>query len=188
MLKRRLTLSASAAVLIMLAALAPHFIFAQAKKLDPLVYTIRFPEPESKTFTVEVQVPTEKRDSVDLMMAVWSPGFYGLQNYADRVSNFVATAADGTALDVTKPKPSRWTVTTGGRTSIEVTYTLAAPRGSNLSNGVTETSAVIIGPSTYVTLVEPSGTHRPADVRLELPATWNGSMTSLDAASDGLPN
>jgi hypothetical protein len=35
-----------------------------------------------------------------------------------------------------------------------VTYTLSAPRGSNLSNGVTDTSAVIIGPSTYITLVE----------------------------------
>ena len=158
------------------------------RRLAPIDYTIRFPDPASKTFVVDMVVPTGGRDSIDLMMAVWSPGFYGLQNYADRVSNFVATAADGTALDVTKPKPSRWTVKTGERASINVSYTLAAPRGSNLSNGVTETGAVIIGPSTYITLVEPSGTHRAADVRLELPATWKGSMTSLDAASDGLPN
>ena len=63
---------------------------------------------------------------------------------------------------------------------------VAAPRGSNLSNGVTETSAVIIGPATYITLVEHA--HRPAEVRLELPAGWKGSMTSLDASSDGRPN
>ncbi len=63
---------------------------------------------------------------------------------------------------------------------------MSAPRGSNLSNGVTDTSAVIIGPSTYITLVEPA--HRPADVRLELPATWTGSMTSLDPAPDGQPS
>src|SRR5205085_4889807 len=106
--------------------------------------TIRFPEPASKTFTVEINVPTDRRQSVDLMMAIWSPGFYGIQNYADRVSNFTAKAADGTVLDVQKPKPSRWTVKTGGRPSITVTYTLAAPRGSNLSNAVTETSAVIL--------------------------------------------
>ena len=158
----------------------------QAQKLDPLIYTITFPQPASKTFNVQVTVPTGKRDSVDLMMAIWSPGFYGVQNYADRVTAFSATGPDGVALDVQKPNPSRWTVKTGGRPSINVSYTLSAPRGSNLSNGVTETGAVIIGPSTYITLVE--NAHRPADVRLELPAGWVGSMTSLDAAPDRTPN
>ncbi len=122
------------------------------------------------------------------MMAIWSPGFYGLQNYADRVSHVAAKADDGTPLEVTKPSPSRWTVATGGRPTFTVTYTVAAPRGTNLSNGVTDTSAVIIGPATYITLVEPSGTPRRADVQLDLPPGWKGSMTSLDAAPDGKPN
>ena len=122
-------------------------------------------------------------------MPIWSPGFYGLQNYAGRVSDFAAKTGDGTALEVTRPSPSRWTVATGGRPAFTVTYTVAAPRGSNLGNGVTEASAVIIGPATYVTLVEPApGTHRRAEVQLELPASWKGSMTSLDAAPDGKPN
>ena len=119
-----------------------------ARHLAPLHYTIRFPDPASKTFTVDIVVPTDKRPSVDLMMAIWSPGFYGVQNYAERVSGFSAQAADGTALDVTKPSDSRWKVATGGRPMFTATYTVAAPRGSNLGNGVTETSAVIIGPAT----------------------------------------
>jgi predicted metalloprotease with PDZ domain len=53
---------------------------------------------------------------------------------------------------------------------------------------VTETSAVIIGPATYVTLAEPSGTPRRAEVQLDLPAGWKGSMTSLDAAPERAPN
>lgn len=162
-------------------------VFAQAK-LEPLVYDISFPEPASKTFHVDVTVPTGKRATVDLMMAIWSPGFYGLQNYADKVTSFSAKAADGTALEAVKSSPSRWTVTTGGRASFTFSYTVSAPRGSNLGNGVTETGAVIIGPSTYVTLVEAPNTHRPAEVRLALPATWVGSMTSLDAAPGGKPN
>ena len=156
--------------------------------LEPLVYTISFPEPASKTFHVDVTVPTGKRATVDLMMAIWSPGFYGLQNYADKVMAFSAKAADGTALEAVKSTPSRWTVKTGGRPSFTFSYTVSAPRGSNLGNGTTETGAVIIGPSTHVTLVEAPNTHRPAEVRLALPATWVGSMTSLDAAKDGKPN
>ena len=70
--------------------------------------------------------------------------------------------------------------------SFTATYTVAAPRGSNLSNGSPRASAVIIGPSTYITLVEQ--VHRAAEVRLDLPAAWKGSMTSLDASKDVKPN
>src|SRR3954465_10923742 len=83
---------------------------APARDRDPLTYTIRFPDPASKSFTVEVAVPNEMGQSVDLMMPVWSPGFYGLQNYAQRVSDVTATAADGTLLPITTPTTSRWTV------------------------------------------------------------------------------
>jgi predicted metalloprotease with PDZ domain len=185
MSRHRLTASIAAILAIAGFVIIPYTIRAQSK-LDPLVYTIRFPEPASKTFNVEVQVPTEKRESVDLMMAIWSPGFYGIQNYADRVSNLTARGNDGSELTVEKPKPSRWMVKTGGRPTLTVSYTVAAPRASNLGNGVTEKYAVIIGPSTYVTLVEQA--HRPAQVQLELPADWKGSMTSLDPSNDGKPN
>jgi len=159
---------------------------ANVQSLAPLVYTISFPDPASKTFTVDVIVPTDGRALVDVMMPVWSPGFYGLQNYAERVTTFNAKGADGTMLDVRKPKPSRWTIATGGRPSFAISYTVSAPRGSNLSNGVTETSAVLVGPATYVTLAENAS--RPAEVRLELPPAWTGSMTSLEPASDQKPN
>jgi predicted metalloprotease with PDZ domain len=181
---RRLLRPPILALFLMCLAGAPPL----ARDLAPIHYTIRFPDPASKNFTVAAVVPTDKRPSVDLMMAIWSPGFYGLQNYAQRVTGFTARAADGTTLEVTKPSDSRWTVATGGRPTFTATYTVAAPRGSNLGNGVTATSAVIIGPATYITLVEPSGTHRVADVLLEIPGGWTGSMTSLDPAPDTIAN
>ena len=147
---------------------------ALAAPLAPLKYTISFPQPASKTFNVDVVVPTEGKPTVELMMAIWAPGFYGLQNYADRVTAFSAKAADGSTLVATKSSPSRWQIATGGTPSFTFSYTLSAPRPSNLSNGVTETGAVVLGPSSYVTL--------------QLPAGWAASMTSLDAAKDGAPN
>jgi predicted metalloprotease with PDZ domain len=183
---RRFAFGVLAASLLGAATLAPTR--AQTSTLAPLVYTIRFPDPAAKMMTVEVAVPSGHELAVDLMMPVWSPGFYGVQNYAGRVSDFGAKTSDGAPLDVRKPSPNRWTVASGGR-PFTATYTVAAPRGSNLSNGVTDTSAVIIGPATYVALIEPvRGTRRPAEVRLELPGHWTGSMTSLDAAKDGRPH
>jgi predicted metalloprotease with PDZ domain len=181
----RYSLPAWTAALTIAAALA---LQAASSTLESLVYTISIPNPASKSFDVQVQVPTGDKPSVGLMMAIWSPGFYGIQNYADRVSDFQAKASDGTPLVVTKPSASRWTIAAGGRSAFTATYTVAAPRGSNLSNGVTDTGAVIIGPATYITLAEPSGTPRRDEVRLQLPPGWKGSITSLDAAPGGRPN
>lgn len=184
MTRRRLaTLSASTVFIAACAFVSTHVV---AQSRAPLHYTVRFPAPATKTFTVDLVVPTEGKSSVDLMMPVWSPGFYGYQNYADRVSDVSAKGAGGETLEVAKSSPSRWTITTGAATSFTFTYTVAAPRGSNLSNGVTETTAVLIGPASFVTLPEPGP--RPLDLALELPPTWKGSMTSLDAAPDHTPN
>lgn len=173
-----------ASLIGLIAALATINPLAQTP--DSVTYTLRFPDPASKTFTVDAIVPTAKQESIDVMMPVWSPGFYGLQNYADRVTSFTAKGSDGADLTVTKSAPNRWTITTGGRASVTATYVVSAPRGSNLSNGVTETSAVIIGPASFISPVD--GVRHPIDVRLDLPAGWAGSMTSLDAAKDGKPN
>lgn len=179
--RRTIALAAFAGLMAARATVAPL-----AQTPDPVAYTIRFPDAASKAFTVDVVVPTAKKASIEVMMPVWSPGFYGLQNYADRVSSFTAKGADGADLTVAKPAPNRWTITTGGQASVTATYVVSAPRGSNLSNGVTETSAVIIGPATFVSPVD--GIQHPIDLRLDLPAGWAGSMTSLDAATDGKPN
>src|SRR5215831_11575545 len=57
----------------------------RAQAVPPIVYTVRAPAPETHYIEVEARVPTGGRPSVDLMMAVWSPGFYRVENYADRV-------------------------------------------------------------------------------------------------------
>src|SRR5512140_2836661 len=112
--------------LVVVGAVAPTGLFtARAQAPVPLAYTIRFPDTASHSFTVEIMVPTDRREAIDLMMPVWSPGFYGLQNYGDRVSDFRAWAAHDAALDAARTNSGRWTVMTGGRTFVWVSYTVA---------------------------------------------------------------
>src|SRR5262245_51773319 len=105
----------AAALLLGLAALPAQ---------SSIVYTIRAPEPESHTAIVEARVPTDGKDAVLLFMAVWSPGFYRVENYARNVDDFAARAPDGKALAVDKPQDNRWRVVTGGAAEIVATYTL----------------------------------------------------------------
>src|SRR5215813_335386 len=120
--------------------------------------------PTHQALDIDVQIPTEGRDSIFLMMPIWSPGMYALQSYGDRVTAISAKAPDGTSLDVSRVSPSRWLLKTNRRPTVTVSYTVAAARGTNLSTGVTDTSLVIIGPATYITLADDH--KRPAEVYL----------------------
>jgi predicted metalloprotease with PDZ domain len=45
----------------------------------PIVHRLRIPAPQSQYAEVEVTVPSEGRASVELMMPVWTPGFYRVE-------------------------------------------------------------------------------------------------------------
>lgn len=157
-----------------------------AQQLQPIAYTLRAPQPATHVLQVDATVPTERRDSVDLMMAIWSPGYYRVEHYETRVRGFAARAADGTALRVTQPTPNRWRVYTAGRPSILIAYEVLSQERSVTLNWVDDTLAVLNGAPTFITLVERA--RRPHQVRLELAGLWKRSITSLAAAPGGAPN
>ena len=46
-----------------------------AQTLEPIRYTVSFPAPHTHYVEIEASYPTEGRPSIELMMAVWTPGF-----------------------------------------------------------------------------------------------------------------
>ena len=184
MQKRFLSRFILVAILFWLVGPAPQTLTAQA--LEPIVYTLKFPAPDTHLAEVEVKVPTGKRAAIDLMMAVWSPGFYRVENYATRVQDFAAHTTDGKTLQFEQPEKNRWRIQTGGQPTVIVSYRLLCQGRSVTTNWVGNDLAVLNGPATFITLVEKA--RRPHDVKLELPTVWKSSMTSLDAALGGSPN
>lgn len=173
----------AAAVLI---AAARALAQSSTTALDPVVYTLRAPAPESHLAEIEARIPTDGRSVVDLMMPVWSPGYYGLGDFARHVQEFAARGPDGQELAVEKPKPNHWLVTTGGAPVIVVSYRLLCRSGFVTGNWVSAEFAIFNGPSTFITLDGKAA--RPHEVHLELPPAWKQSITSLDGAPDGRPH
>jgi hypothetical protein len=60
-------------------------IAPSARAAEPIIYTVKFPAPETRIAEVEAAFPTGKRAVIELMMPVWSPGFYRVEDYASRV-------------------------------------------------------------------------------------------------------
>ena len=81
----------NAALIALLAAAAgPGHPSAQSP--SPIRYTVRFVARSAHLADVEAAFPTDGRASIDLMMAIWSPGFYKVEDYATRVRDVSAHA------------------------------------------------------------------------------------------------
>jgi predicted metalloprotease with PDZ domain len=161
--------------------MAPYAAFAQP--VEPITYTIKFPAPGQHGAVVEAVYPIEGRAAIELMMPIWTPGFYRVENYAGKVLDLSARTPDGQALRVEQPRKNRWRLATNGARKVLVTYKLKCDSRSVTTNWVGADMAVLNGAATFLTLVENGP--RPHDIQLELAAPWKQSMTSLEAAPGG---
>jgi predicted metalloprotease with PDZ domain len=172
------------ALLVLVLGVAPQSATAQAPA--PIVYTVKIPSPETHIAEIEATVPTDGRAAIELMMPIWTPGFYKVEDYAGKVQGLAARTADGKPLQVDQPKKNRWQIQTGGGATVIVSYKLLCQGRSVTTNWVGEDLLVLNGGSAFVTLVDK--VPRAHDIRLELPAKWKQAMSVLDAAPGGKPN
>ena len=185
MIRPRLRKLALALVVIASAA-APRAQSSAAVGLEPIEYTFRVVDPDKHIAGVEARIPTGGRATIELMMPVWTPGYYVIEDYAARVSDLTARSANGDVLAVSKPKPNRWQVQTGGSPVVTLAYRLLAQGRSVTSNWVDADLGVINGGAAFITLAEKA--RRPPNVRLEMPLTWKQSASGLEPAPGGQTN
>jgi predicted metalloprotease with PDZ domain len=157
----------------------------RADSTEPIVYTVSVPARAQHFADITAVFPTDGAATIDMMMPIWSPGFYRVENYAGRVQDLVARAPNNAVLDVTRPKTNRWQIQSRGATRVNVAYRLLCTGQSVTTNWVGSDFAVLNGPATFITLV--GQTSRTHEVEIQLPAEWKQVVTALDSA-DGKPN
>ncbi len=165
---------------------AAPIVRAQNAQLDPIQYTFRVASAAKHVAEIEARIPTGDQPSIDLMMPVWTPGYYVVEDYAGRVQDLVGRGVDGTILDTTKPQPNRWRIQTNRSPVVVLTYKLLCQGRSVTSNWVDADLGVINGGAAFITLAE--NVRRPHDVTIELPPTWKSSASGLEPAPRGGSN
>lgn len=164
----------SLACVLLPALLAP--LLAQ----DPVRYELSIRDAEQHLAEVTADFPTHGRDTLELFLPVWSPGFYRKQDHGACVVDFAASAL-GQALAVERPAKNRWHVTTKGAEVVRATYTLRCTRASVTENQITDVFAVFCGPATWIG--EVGHGNRPHVVHVTLPAGWRDVATALPAGT-----
>ncbi len=154
----------------------------EAYAADPLHYVVTVRNVEDQLADVKGTIATAGQSRIALMMPVWSPGFYRVEDYAQKVQGLEARGEDGTPLEVLHPRPNEWTVEGGKRARIVVTYRLLCDRRSVTTNEITRSYFVINPSATFViprTVVQ--ARRWPILVSLVLPPGWT-AMTALPAS------
>ncbi len=150
---------------------------------EPIRYTLSFPAPETHYVEVEAVVPSKGRTSIDLDMAVWTPGSYLVREYSRHVEQVRAESA-GQPRAVEKTAKNRWRIQTGGAPSVTVRYRVYGREMTVRTNYIEADFALINGAPTFLTLSGDAGP-RPHEVTLMLPASWKSSHTGLAALGSG---
>ena len=158
----------------------------KAQAAEPVVYTVKFPAPATHVAEVEAVFPTSKQTTIELLMPVWSPGFYRVEDYVSRIQGLSARSATGQPLVVEQPQKNHWRITTQGATKVIVSYQLLCNGRSVTTNWVGEDLLVLNAAAAFIKLAD--RVRRPHEIRLVLPPQWKRAMSSLDVAEVGNPN
>ena len=154
-------------------ALFSSIALAQEPPLKSIAYRLSMSRPVSHLFEVSIliELPDELKDKpLQLQMARWSPGRYGVFDFAKNVQEVSAAGGDGSKRSVTRVNDSTWSVAPQGSTSVNFSYKVFANDLDGTFSQLDSRHANYNGGSIYMYVVG----HKPDPVKLEIkaPAGW----------------
>src|SRR5215216_3605231 len=140
---------------------------AQEPPLKSISYRLSMSRPQSHLFEVQiiVELPEQLKDKpLQFQMAKWSPGRYGVFDFAKNVQEFRANAA------VTRVDDQTWSVTPKGNLTLSVSYKVFGNDLSGTFSQLDTSHANYNGASIFMYIVG----HKPDPVKLTIqaPAGW----------------
>ena len=154
-------------------------VAAQEPPLRSITYTLSMSRPTSHLFEVSmaIELPDESRSKpLQLQMAKWSPGRYGVFDFAKNVQEFRANGR------VTRVDDQTWCIDPGGANTITVSYKVFGNDLSGTFSQLDERHANYNGASIFMYVVD----HKPTPVKLTInpPSGWKIVNILADQVSD----
>ncbi|HXW37069.1 MAG TPA: PDZ domain-containing protein [Nitrososphaerales archaeon] len=146
-----------------------------------LSYTVSAVRPKSHIFNVvlEFEPSDPARKTIDLLMPVWTPGHYAIQDYPKNLTNLKTTnSATGRVLACNKLTKNRWRIEVRDGGKVRVEYNVYASELDDTASYIDDRMALINGTSVFV---YPEGMEG-ADVSLKLitPSEWKSAATGME--------
>ena len=146
---------------------------AQEPPLKSITYRLSMSRPVSHLFEVAiiVELPEQlKEKPLQFQMPKWSPGRYGVFDFAKNVQEFRAIGTNGSSRPVTRVDDQTWTVEPQGSSTITASYKVFANDLSGTFSQLDARHANYNGASIFMYVVD----HKPDPVKLTIhpPSGW----------------
>jgi predicted metalloprotease with PDZ domain len=167
-------------VALLLAALATLSTVAFGRtSQDSVAFTVSMPQPANHTFHIALRATGLSGELRDFKMPVWSPGFYGIGDYARNVSSFHAEDGAGHALPWEKVTKNTWRVAEGGAKEIDLSYDVYGAISFAANSYLGEDRAYISPSGVFVYM--PEMIEHAVTIAIQLPGNWKQIATGLEA-------
>ncbi len=100
-------------------------LFAQAAQAN-MSFVVSMEDPATHNYHVVLTCTHIQKQTTDLHMCAWTPGYYELLDYAKAVNNFRVTGTNGKDIAWDKPSTNTWRVHNDSNTTVVVTYDVHA--------------------------------------------------------------
>jgi predicted metalloprotease with PDZ domain len=149
-------------------------------------FTVSTPDPASHQYHVRLRCDGLPGETAEFRMPVWTPGYYGVFDYAGNVRSFAATDSGGRPLAFSKSGPNAWVVQKGPAKTVVLSYDVAAT-SSFVANAFLDETRGYITPGALFVYV-PGQLRRPVTVTIELHPKWSSVATGLEPVPNGSPH
>ena len=119
-------------------------------------------------------------------MPVWTPGYYGLFDYAANLRNFAAADDGGRRLTSSKSGPNAWIVQKGSAKTVVLSYDVLATSPFVANAFLDETRGYITPGALFVYV--PGQLRRPVTVTIDLHPRWSTVATGLEPVRNRPPH
>ena len=142
------------------------------------LYTVSFPNPESKSYHVALKTEGWNQNTVQFKMPRWMPGYYQIMNYGNQVYNISATDSKGNKIPIKNIDDSTWEVTGVANKSFKIDYDIKTNRKFVAISYVDQNHAYLIGGNSFF-YVDGYINH-PVKVKILESPKWNKITTGLE--------
>jgi predicted metalloprotease with PDZ domain len=150
---------------------------------EPISYTLRFPAPQTHYVEVEARFSTDGQPSIELVMAVWTPGSYLVREFSRNVEGLAGATEAGEPLATEKTSKNHWRVETHGAPRVVVRYRVYCREMSVRTSFVDAGFALVNSAATFLTRAGAEAL--PHEVTVLPPPGWKVVESPLPATGTG---
>jgi predicted metalloprotease with PDZ domain len=161
---------------LILAATAPAFGRAAAE--GTMAFTLSMPQPAQHVYHVLFRCEGLPGPTLDFKMPAWTPGYYGLFDFAKNVRNFRAEDGEGRPLAWEMTSGNAWRVAADRAAVVTVTYDVLATSTFVAQCYLGEDRGYIVPGGVFMYVGGRIG--HPVTVAIEPNPAWSTIATGLD--------